>query len=343
MTHPKYSHQQLRSKSLARLKQIYSEIGCTLEVNDRRCKDEWRSAIARYQAAQLQKIDKQDIAQSEFDQYIADQAQAVAPEKLTVIEINPHHFEIFAGKQLIAYISYDSSEFVTQPWVVMISGNEIFRHTTQAQCQRFIHWHYKDNTLPLPLPAPIDYPEAPTITEISFYDQEVSVDGQLIASVSFDHENYQDLYWRVLVNDTEIFRDTTPERCHSYVKQQYQQGTLPVQKQFEEPCTTGNEIMVQIATECDKYGLELLDNGIYTSDGEKLGEVGCTNGHWWFTSATQAKPEKVFCDSAADAVWLLQIPDGLPTANEYLQYHPLEQLSPGELQGLFEARALVGV
>ncbi|MBD2457299.1 hypothetical protein H6G80_24885 [Nostoc sp. FACHB-87] len=340
MTHAIYSQQQLRSKSLPQLKRIYSEIGCTLEVNDRRCKDEWRSAIAEYQSAQFQKIDEQDIAQGEFNQYIADQANAIAPEELTIKEINPHHFEIFAGKQLIAYISYDNAEFVTQPWLVMVNGNEIFRHNTQARCFRYIEWHYKDGTLPLPLPASAQFPELPTVTEISFYDQEASVDGQLVASVSFDQDNYQDLYWRVLVNDIEIFRDTTPARCHSYVKQQYQQGTLPVQRAFEEPCTTGNEIMVQIACECDKYGLELLDDGIYTSDGEKLGEVGFINRLWWFARVNQ---KQTFCDSVEDAMWLLQIPDDLPTANEYLQYHPLEQLSPRELQGLFEATALVAV
>ncbi|MBD2457711.1 hypothetical protein H6G80_27025 [Nostoc sp. FACHB-87] len=342
MTHLTYTHQQLRCKSLPQLKRIYSEIGCTTTVKDRRCKDSWRSAIARYQESKLQKIDEKDIAQGKFNRYIADQANLIAPEELTVIEINPHHFEIFAGKQLIAYISYDSSEFVTQPWVVMVNGNEIFRHTTQAQCQRFIEWHYKDNTLPLPLPAPAQFPELPTITEISFYDQEASVDGQLVASVSFDPNNYEDLYWRVLVNDAEIFRDTTPARCHSYVKQQYQQGTLPVQRAFEEPCTTGNEIMVQLFDACEQHGLELLDDGIYQQD-VKLGQAGYANGNWCFTSTAHAHQEKVFCDSAADAVWLLQIPDGLPTANEYLQYHPLEQLSPGELQGLFETAALMAV
>ncbi|MBD2472197.1 hypothetical protein [Nostoc sp. FACHB-145] len=183
MTYTKYSHQQLRCKSLPQLKRIYSEIGCTTTVNDRRCKDSWRSAIARYQSAQLQKIDEQDIAQGEF-KYIADQAQAIAPE---------------------------------------------------------------------------------------------------------------------------------------------------------EPRTTGNEIMVQIFNACEPYGLELLDDGIYTNNGEKLGEVGFTDGFWWFARV------RTFCDSVEDAVWLLQIPNGLPSTNEYLQYHPLEQLSPGELQGLFEARALVGV
>ncbi|WP_196528787.1 hypothetical protein [Nostoc commune] len=44
MTYPTYSHQQLQLKSIARLKQIYSEIACTVEVSDKRCKDSW-SAI----------------------------------------------------------------------------------------------------------------------------------------------------------------------------------------------------------------------------------------------------------------------------------------------------------
>ncbi|MBD2303540.1 hypothetical protein [Nostoc sp. FACHB-190] len=279
MTHNIYTAQQLQSKTLPQLRQTYAEIGCTVPIQDKRRRDEWISAIASYQSTHIQKI-----AQAELDSHIADQAQAVAPEELTIKEINPHHYEIFAGNQLIAYITYDSSEFVTQPWVVMVNGNEIFRHNTLARCQRFIEWHYKDGTLPLPLPAPAQFPEVPTITEISFYDQEASVDGQLVASVSFDQNNYEDLYWRVLVNDIEIFRDITPARCHSYVKQQYQQGTLPIQKQFEEPCTTGNEIMVQIFDACEQYGLELLDDGIYQDD-KKLGEVGFTDGYWWVIRA----------------------------------------------------------
>lgn len=332
MTHNIYSQQQLHSKSLAQLKRIYSEIGCTLEVTDKRYKDAWISAIAQYQSAQLQKIDEQDIAQGEFNQYIADQAEAVAPAELTVIEINPHHFEIFAGKQLIAYISYDNGEFITQPWVVMANGVEIFRHNTQAWCYRYITWHYKDGTLPLPLPAPAQFPEAPTITEISFYDQEASVDGQLVASVSFDPNNYEDLYWRVLVNDAEIFRDTTPERCHSYVKQQYQQGTLPVQAQFEELCTTGNEIMVQIFNACEKYGLELLDDGIYKDD-EKLGEVGFTDGHWWFIRAA-SEGQKVACESVDEAVRLLLVVEAGDW--EDLLDKPFDQLSQQEWRLLME-------
>jgi len=320
MTHTTYTQQQLRLKSLAQLKRLYSEIGCTLEVQDRRRRAAWISAfvedvgaaIASHQTAQLQKIarpakDEQAMpaatswtnAQGEFEQYIEDQAQAVAPEELTVIEINPHHFEIFAGKRLIAYISYDNGEFVTQPWVVMISGNEIFRYTTLARCQRFIYWHYKDGTLPLPLPASVEFPEVPTISEISFYEQEATVDGQLVASISFDQDNYQDLYWQVLVNDVEIFRDTTPERCHSYIKQRYQQGTLPVQEPFVEPCTTENRTIVHISNECQKYGLEILDEGIY-KNGMKLGQVGYTDGNWWVKRACSGQQQ--YSDSVFDAV-----------------------------------------
>jgi hypothetical protein len=36
MTYQIYSQQQLQLKSIARLKQIYSEIACTVEVSDKR-------------------------------------------------------------------------------------------------------------------------------------------------------------------------------------------------------------------------------------------------------------------------------------------------------------------
>ena len=132
MTHIIYSHQQLQLKSIARLKQIYSEIACTVKVNDKRCKDSWISAIAEYQASKIQKIapaapDEQALAQAELNSYIATQAQAIAPEPLTTVEINFYHHEVYCGKELIAYIAYDHDEFVTQPWLVMVNGVEEFR------------------------------------------------------------------------------------------------------------------------------------------------------------------------------------------------------------------------
>ncbi len=186
-----------------------------------------------------------------------------------------------------------------------------------------------------------------------------------MASISYDHDNYQNLYWRVLVNNVEIFRDLSAARCHSYIKQQYQQGTLPVQEQLPEeeaegqrgrdaegkefvqgissappllrspapllPCTTGNEIMAQIFNECEKYGFEILDDRIYQND-VKLGEVGCTDGGWWVmcTGEYQQMP----CDSALDAVWWLSMVDNVPHAEavdcEELLDRPFEMLTNEE-------------
>ncbi|WDD36509.1 hypothetical protein PQG02_35775 (plasmid) [Nostoc sp. UHCC 0926] len=180
--------------------------------------------------------------------------------------------------------------------------------------------------------------QVPTILEISFYDQEAFVGDKLIASISYDHDNYQNLYWRVLVNNIEIFRDLSAARCHSYIKQQYQQGTLPVQEQLpEEVCTTGNEIMARIFNECEKYGFEILDDGIYHNN-VRLGEVGCTDGSWWVmrTGECQQMP----CGCAVEAVWWLSMVDVLPHAEvvdcEELLDRPFDELTPDEWQRLRE-------
>ncbi|BAB78222.1 hypothetical protein ACN23B_27640 (plasmid) [Anabaena sp. FACHB-709] len=292
-----------------------------------------RILIMTYIAHRQQPVSEQTLAQAELDLHIVDQAQAVAPEDLTTVEINRHHYEIYAGKRLIAYITYDNTDFVTQRWVVMVNGEEKFRHNTQAWCFRFIDWHHKDGTLNPTVSGEI--PEVPTISKICFYDHEALVDGELVASISFDSENHEDLYWRVLVNNIEIFRDTTPARCHSYVKQQYQQGTLPVQQPFVEPCTTGNEIMVQIADECEKHGLELLDDGIYRSD-VRLGEVGCTDNQWWVIRTGESQ-EKIPCDSAMDAVYWLSMVDAIEAMDcEQLLDLPFDMLTAHDWQRLLE-------
>ncbi|YAF99112.1 MAG: hypothetical protein AB3A66_29440 (plasmid) [Nodularia sp. CChRGM 3473] len=257
MTYLIYRHQQLQLKSIARLKQIYAEIGCTVEVLDKRCKDAWISAILTHQTAQLQKIDEQTIAQAELDQYITAQAQAIAPEELTTIEISFYDHEIYCRNELIARITY--KEDLTQPWLVVINGEEIHRANTWARCYRYICTHHKD-------------------------------------------------------------------------------GTLPVQ-QPETPTATGNEIMAVIFTECEKYGLELLDDGIYQND-QKLGEVGCTDGHWW-AIRTGEKQGRVVCDCVMDAVWWLSITETSSTTNKYLQNRPLEQLTSAELEQLFATAELI--
>ena len=146
MTYNIYSQQQLQLKSIARLKQIYSEIGCTVEVGDKRCKDSWITAMAEYQASKVQKItDEQATAQSELDQHIAIQAKALAPEPLTTLEISFYDHDFYAGFELIATITYDDD--LTQPWVVMVNGAEKFRANTWIRCYRFISWHHQDGTL----------------------------------------------------------------------------------------------------------------------------------------------------------------------------------------------------
>ncbi|MCC5640585.1 hypothetical protein LC593_33095 [Nostoc sp. CHAB 5844] len=240
--------------------------------------------------------DEQTAAQTELYNHLESQAQTIAPE-LTTVQINSNHFEIYDGKWLIAYIVYDYSDFVTQRWVVMVAGEEVFRHNTQAWCFRFISWHYKDGTLNPQSSA--DIPEVPFISEVCFYDQEALIGGELVATVNYNHDNYQNPYWQVIVNDIEIFKDTTPERCHSYIKQQYQAGTLSVQEPFEQPCTTDNRAISHIFNECQKYGLELLDDGIYQDD-VKLGQVGYTNGNWWVIQ--RCSGHKQYSDSVFDAV-----------------------------------------
>ena len=210
MTYPIYSQQDLQQKSIARLKEIYSEIACTVEVSDKRSLNAWISAIVDYQTSKVQKV------------------VSTTPQKLTTVEISFYDHEIYADKELIATITHD--ENLTQPWVVMTGGVEKFRANTWARCHRYIEWHHLDGTL--------NEPTAPAQTEA--------------------------------------------------------------------PCTIGNEIMAQIFNECEKYGFEILDDGIYNNE-VKLGEVGCTDTSWWVLRATEGNQERVACESALEAVWWLAI------------------------------------
>lgn len=311
MTHPIYTQQVLADLKLGQIKNIAAELGVT-PTGDKTQRRTWINGIITHQSTQLQKVDEQAIAQAELNQHIEQQAEEIAPESLTIQQINPRHYEVFSSNQLIAYITYDNAEFVTQRWVVMVAGNEIFRHNTIARCQRYVQWHHKDGSLPAPLPAPVEYPEVPRVTEISFHDQELMVDGELIASVEFDHDNYQDLYWRVMINGREIYRNTTPARCHSYVKQAYQQGMLLVQAQFEEPSATANEIIARLADEEELTNLQPV-------------EVIQKNGEFWFV-AFSLEPQPV-ADDSLDA-----------SGEDWLDL-PFDQLTPDEWLTLIETEA----
>ncbi|MCC5633786.1 hypothetical protein LC613_40930 [Nostoc sphaeroides CHAB 2801] len=277
MTYPKYTQQALSRYHLPRIKRIATELGVT-PTGDKRAADTWVNAIITHQSTQLQKVvDEQATAQAELDSYIASQAQAVAPEPLTIVEISFGDHEYYAGNQLIATIAHDD-DHLTQRWVVMVNGKEVFRTNTVMRCHRFICTHYKDGTLPV---------------------QEAEVQGGRGAE-----------------------------------GKEFVQGISSAQ---EFPCTTGNEVMAQIFNECEKYGFEILDDGIYHND-VKLGEVGCTDGGWWVmrTGEYQQMP----CDSAMDAVWWLSMVDTVPHAEaadcEELLDRPFEILTAQDWELLRE-------
>ncbi|MEH1770985.1 hypothetical protein [Nostoc sp.] len=281
MTHVIYTAQQLQLKSIARLKQIYSEIACTVEVSDKRCKDSWITAIAKYQASKIQKLalaapDEQALAQAELDNYIADQAQAIAPEPLTIVEISFDHHEYYADDKLVASISYDDNH-LTQRWVVMINDEEIFRANTLMRCDRFICTHYKDGSLPV---------------------QEKEAGGQGAGGRG------------------ERFSPMHPAPCSL-------------------SSSTENQIMAHIFNECQNYGFEILDDGIYNNNGMKLGQVGCTDGNWWVKRRYSVQQQ--YSNSVLDAVRSLSMVDTslAEPVHKYLQSRPLEQLSSNELQQLF--------
>ncbi|MCG6138455.1 MAG: hypothetical protein MET45_28170 [Nostoc sp. LLA-1] len=195
-------------------------------------------------------VDEQALAQAELETHIQVQAQTVAPEELTSVEISFYDHEIYAGQKLVAAITYQ--EDLTQPWLVMVNDEEIHRANTWARAWRYICTHHKDGTLP---------------------------------------------------------------------------------EQQETPAaTTDNEIMCQIAQECEKFGFELLDDGIYHHD-VKLGEVSYTNNQW-FARASEEYQGRIPCDSVFDAVLSLLIDEAVSCEN--LLDKPFEQLTTEEWRMLLE-------
>lgn len=142
--------------------------------------------------------------------------------------------------------------------------------------------------------------------EISFYDHEVYAGNELIATITHDTDDFVTQRWVVMVNGIEIHRSNTWAKCDSYIRWHYTQKTLPQQQQEVETVNTGNEIMAQIATECEKFEFDIFDDGIYYNDA-KLGEVGCTDGNWWLVRVSCPSKIRILCDSAFSAIWLLWI------------------------------------
>ncbi|MCC5618086.1 hypothetical protein LC605_23975 [Nostoc sp. CHAB 5836] len=253
MAHPTYTTQRLQHKSIARLKQIYSEIACTVEVTDKRCKDSWISAIIAHQSAHP-------------EQFITP-----ASIPLTPIEISFYDHEYYAGDKLIAAIHYDDD--LTRPWVVMVNNKEVHRAATVMLCDRYICSHYKDGSLPV----------------------QEEAGGQGAGCMG---EEISPLH---------------PAPCSL--------SSSP----------TENAIKAEIFNECEKYGFEILHDGIYNND-VKLGEVGCTDGSWWVVGA--AEQERVACQSALVAVWRLAVAQTQSLNRRFEMLTPMDGSSYGSINEL---------
>ncbi|MHC5937090.1 hypothetical protein [Nostoc sp.] len=175
------------------------------------------------------------------------------------------------------------------------------------------------------------------VIEISFYDHEYYAGKQLIATITHDDDLTQP--WVVMVNDAEVHRAATPMLCHRYICWEYKRGTLPVQQEAL-GATTGNEVMCEIAAQCEQFGFELLDDGIY-KDEQKLGSIGCTEGKWWVIRATSVHQQKVPCDSPREAVWVLSMVELTQPSREELLDKPFDELTPQEWERLREYQPVV--
>ncbi|RCJ29960.1 hypothetical protein A6769_34460 [Nostoc punctiforme NIES-2108] len=288
MTHVRYTQQALSRYNLPRIKRIAAELG-VIPTGDKRAAETWINAIITHQSTQTHKVtDNQALAQAELDHFIADQAQAVAPEPLTIVEISFDHHEYYADDKLVASISHDDNH-LTQRWVVMVNDKEVFRANTLMRCDRFICTHYKDGTLPV---------------------QEALVQG----SRGAEGKNLQQL------------------------------SPLPLCASAPMPSSsTENQIMAHIFNECQNYGFEILNDGIYNNNGVKLGQVGCTEGNWWVKRRYSGQQQ--YSNSVFDAVRSLSMvdvsTDDKSIFDEYFLDQPLEQLTGDRLQRLLEKAELV--
>ncbi|MDJ0798364.1 MAG: hypothetical protein QNJ51_16355 [Calothrix sp. MO_167.B12] len=198
--------------------------------------------------------------------------------------------------------------------------------------------------------VPVIAPEEITTIEISFYDHEVYAGDKLIACITYDQNDFVTQPWLVMVNGAEIHCANSWMQCYSYIQWHYKRGTLPIQKQdFDASVTTDNEVMAEIANECERFELDLYDDGIYHND-IKLGEIGCSNGNWWVLQASSQEQEKLPCNSASDALWCLwmllvkqgktSVITSVFTINEELLDRPFDELTLQQWRQLKEYESL---
>lgn len=95
---------------------------------------------------------------NEDDQSISTGLYTENEKNIKAQEISLYEHEIYAGDELIAKITHDDNDFVTQRWVVTINDIEIHRANTWIKCYNHITWHYTQGTLPQ------QHQEAETVT-----------------------------------------------------------------------------------------------------------------------------------------------------------------------------------
>lgn len=140
MTFPVYTTSQLNSYNRSQLWLICEQLNIPKYPASQDCRD----AIAQKQPKLVAKLEAKQ-------------------NELVVTEITFYDHELTAGNKVVAMVSYDHSDFVTQPWVVSINGVEVFRWDTQARCVTWVRTHYVAGTLPSPAvveePQPQPKPE----------------------------------------------------------------------------------------------------------------------------------------------------------------------------------------
>lgn len=160
MTHPIYSEQYLLTLKRPQLWSICEQLALPKHASNAKCVE----VILGKQARQVEKA---------------------AEINLATREISFYHHEVVASDEVVAEIKHDASDFVTQRWVVTISGIEIHRADTWQKCYGHISRRYKQGTLPkhevLQQVTPVKQLE----TEVREVAEEVGLEVAIVYHSSF--------------------------------------------------------------------------------------------------------------------------------------------------------------
>ncbi|MBD6620718.1 hypothetical protein FNW02_34405 [Komarekiella sp. 'clone 1'] len=217
--------------------------------------------------------------------------------ELRTVEISFYDHEIYCGTQLIATISYDHD--LTQPWVVMVNGEEIHRANTFKRCHSYITWHYNRGTLP------VQQPETPTAT----------TGNKVMVQIAQECEKYN---FEVLDDGIYHHDQKLGEVGCTYNNSQLpsRNSQLNPMPESKKPCTCNDSII----------------NNVHNCE---LRTANCElHKIWWVIRASSMHQQKVPCDSTADAVWSLSMIE--VTCDEDLLDRPFDQLTAEEWRRLVE-------